>query len=288
MWSSRRALRHTFIALSCFTIVGCGASAESPLQSAANLGPAMPPPPADATPNADILQAGETPGAPAAMPADLAGRAQSTAPARGADANAKTDARAKDERPNVFIVYTGDLAMTTQGAVAESADKIIDTAEALGGHLAGRTDNAIKVKVPSARFRDALVAIAKLGDVTRQSVTADDVTAQFKDLEVRVQNLRATRKRLEEFLAKAPSVNEMLTVERELERVATELDAIEGRLRYLRDATSFSVLTVTLTKRAEAQVAQVVSHTSLPKPQMPDMPVEWLSKLGIDTLLTLK
>ena len=71
--------------------------------------------------------------------------------------------------------------------------------------------------------------------------SADDVSEEFHDLEVRLGNLRATRTRLQEFLGRATGINDMLTVEKELERVALEIDHIEGRLEFLRTRAAMSI-----------------------------------------------
>src|SRR5439155_19648188 len=108
---------------------------------------------------------------------------------------------------------------------------------------AGRTNTSVVIKVPSGRFREAMTKIEPLGNVTHRSVAAQDVTAEFHDAEVRVQNLKATQKRLQEFLARAGNIQEMLVVERELERVAQEIDVLEGRMRSLKERSSYSQTT---------------------------------------------
>lgn len=204
---------------------------------------------------------------------------------------AKSAPADRAKAPQALVVYTGELGvLVADGAVASSLDAAVLVAEDLGGHLAGRGNDFVRVKVPSAQFREAMTRIEKVGEVTNRSVSAQDVTAEFKDLEVRLENLKATRKRIEELMGRAGNLTELFVVEKELERVTTEIDVIQGRLRFLRDSTSFSVITV----RAAAKPKPVVAKDAPPppRPERPapttiDLPVSWLAGLGVDQLLKL-
>lgn len=211
-------------------------------------------------------------------------------PARVADAktaSANTKSSGATSRAPV-IIYQGDVKMMAdEDAIPKTIDRIVDIAEAAGGHIAARKDALVTVKVPSASFRETLTKIDELGGVVSRSVAADDVSEEFHDLEVRLANLRATRQRLQDFMTKATNVNEMLVVERELERIAQEIDRIEGRLEFLRTRAAMSTITVALT--AKPKVAPLVTTpASPPPPRTVDLPIPWMSEVGIDKLLTLK
>lgn len=209
------------------------------------------------------------PQAPASAKPDAA-RAAKTAPARAA-----------------VIIYQGDLRMMAdEAAIPKTIDAIVDVAESLGGHIAGRKDASVVVKVPSASFREALTKIDALGGVVSRSVSADDVSEEFHDLEVRLGNLKATRARLQEFLAKASAIPDMLTVERELERVALEIDRIEGRLEFLRTRAALSAITVNLAaKPKDAPIATAPPPPS--SPRAPTLPIPWVKAVGLDPLISL-
>lgn len=189
-----------------------------------------------------------------------------------------------------LLIYVGELAMVVadETAVPRTIDTIIDLAESLGGYLAGRKDTSVQVRVPSARFRESLTLLEKLGEITHRSVTADDVSEQYSDLEVRLTNLKATQKRLHEFLAKSGTIADMLTVGQQLERVSGEIEAIEGKMRFLRSRAAFSVVTVNLT--AKPKQAAVVARVDPPPPPPREisLPIDWLPRVGLDTLLNLR
>ncbi len=272
---------------------GCGAAAPrvAPQQAMATPAPA----PAGVAPAAEM--APRAPASPAALAAPVAPKPASAAteakaaaaPAKPADTRSAKNAGPTARAP--VIIYQGELKMMSdEDAIPRTIDRIIDVAESVGGHIASRKDQSVQIKVPSASFRDAMTKIEAIGGVVNRSVTADDVSEEFHDLEVRLVNLRATRARLQEFLAKAPGINDMLTVERELERVAQEIDKGEGRLEFLRTRAAMSAISVALTAKPKP-VAPIVADSS---PQPPpglrtvDLPIPWLSEIGIDPLLALK
>lgn len=229
--------------------------------------------------------------APGAPPPMAPGKpAPPAKPSEGAN-KAKTAAPENAPAHNLMIIYTGQMTLVTEhNAAAITIDQAIDIIEVLGGHLGSRTDTTVTLKVPSAKFREAMTKIGKLGDVTRQSVNAEDVSAEFNDLEVRLLNLKATRQRLQDFLAKANTITDTLTVERELERVAQEIDRIEGRMRFLRDRATFSQITVTMAPKPAPQPVVAPPVTPPPPPakrQLLTMPAGWISNLGVDGLLKL-
>ncbi|MDI1478266.1 DUF4349 domain-containing protein [Polyangium sp. y55x31] len=239
------------------------------------------------------------PGARAPMAAPAAAPKQPTPPPTGAKpapTGKKTEGASEPQQPQEkpatpLLIYTGRVGMEVAEAtvVPGTIDKIIDMAESFGGYLASRSDAGVVIRVPSRHFRDALTALEKLGEVKRRSVSAEDVSEEFHDLEVRLQNLKSVQKRLQEFLAKAANVNDALQVERELERVGREIDQLEGRMRFLRARATFSTITVDVTAKPKQQ--QVVAQGTPPPPPPPrtiDLPIDWLSRVGLETLMTLR
>jgi hypothetical protein len=232
-----------------------------------------------------MVGCGSSAAKPALAPAPAAQAEAASAPAPSKAAAKPADAKPPaNESRSPVIIYQGDVRMVAdEDAIPKTIDRIIDLAETAGGHLASRKDAMVQIKVPSGSFRDVLTKIDDLGGVVSRSVNADDVSEEFHDLEVRLANLRTTQKRLQEFMARATNVNELLNVERELERISQEIDRIQGRLEFLRTRAAMSTITVALS--AKPKIAPVVATR---RPQSLELPVEWLESVGIDKLLTLR
>ncbi len=279
-------------------LTGCGASvpAAAPMAAmdvAREAAPEPPPPPADVAvagaPSAgaqDEARPTAAPSQPSMQPARGAAQpAPTAAPAARGAKSSPADGDDRELAAAPLIVYQGELAVRVEAGKGPAAvDAIVALAEAAGGHLAGRDEGRVVVKVPSRRFRETMSQVDAGFEVERRNVKAEDVSAEFHDLEVRLENLRATRKRLEQFLEKSATLADTLAVERELERVAGEIDRIQGRLRFLRAHTSMSTLTVQVTEKAKANT---VVATTPPPPARRDLalPVGWVDRVGVDSLL---
>ncbi|WP_438018576.1 DUF4349 domain-containing protein [Sorangium sp. So ce315] len=254
-----------------------GAAEESRVASAdfdrtattAELAKAAPPPPRPA-PGATAQAAG------AATPAPTVAAAQPAPPSGPAPQGAAQAAATVSASPAPLLVYTAQVAMAVF-EVSASLGKVEALAQELGGFLARRDDRTITIRVPAARFDEALKRLEGLGDMLQRNVVAEDVTEEFLDLGVRIRNARAVRDRLEKLLEKATKVEESIQLERELARVTSELERLEGRLKYLRDRIAFSTLTVSFHPRSTETIT----------PSGPRLPIDWLNELGLSRLLNL-
>jgi hypothetical protein len=202
-------------------------------------------------------------GAPGAAPAPAAIAA---IPQADPDENAARD-------PSL-VVYAAKLALAVY-QVEPSLAAVEKLAREHGGFLASKQDREIVVRVPRARFQQALAGIDKVGDVIHRDISAVDVTEEHVDLEIRIKNARAMQARLKELLAKA-TVKEAIEIERELGRITGELESLEGKLKVLRDRVAYSTISVTFQERAPSAAARP-----------PQLPFPWLATLGLPSLLSL-
>lgn len=188
------------------------------------------------------------------------------------------DAQTSPERPEAIkplLIY-----MATYHMAVFETEKAIDAvqtlAKELDGYLVRRDDTSIVVRIPSERYRGALDRIGKLGDVIHREETVEDVTEQFMDLMTRLRNARVVRDRLAQLLAQAKDVKDALEVERELARVTTQIEVMEGKLKRLRELVAFSTITV---RFEPVPSEQIRSNVRLPFP--------WLERIGLQNLLNL-
>jgi hypothetical protein len=194
----------------------------------------------------------------------------------------------KGDQAEHMLIFRGALDLIVEGDKIQSTlDAVIDEAAAVGGYIASQDDRSVTVRVPSSRFRQALRAVEKLGEVAHRSVQAQDVTEEFHDLGIRLKSLQATRDRLQEFLGRAKTIEEVLRLEQELGRIAGEIDKIEGRMRFLEAQAAFSTLTVSLTGKAKPTVVVEQKAPPPPSPRTAALPIEWLGAVGLDSLLHL-
>jgi hypothetical protein len=111
-----------------------------------------------------------------------------------------------------------------------------------GEHLTGHW----KVRVPAPQFDPFMEAVAKLGVAESRSQTAQDVTAEYVDLEAQISNKKKLEERIVALLKDANGkIKDVIEVEHELARVRGEIEQIEGRLRYLANRTDMTTIAIT-------------------------------------------
>ncbi|MEL6535231.1 MAG: DUF4349 domain-containing protein [Bacteroidota bacterium] len=117
----------------------------------------------------------------------------------------------------------------------------------------GRAETRLVIRVPVAQF-DALVSEISTGvqEFDLRQVTVIDVSEEFVDLEARLKSKRELESRYLQLLQKANTVEDMLQVEQQLNQVRSDIERMEGRLRYLENQVSLSTLHITLYEYLEA------------------------------------
>jgi len=90
-------------------------------------------------------------------------------------------------------------------------------------------------------------ALRKVGRLISENSSSEDVTARYVDLTARLENAEASRTRYLEILGtKSASVEDILQVEREIERVTENIERLKGEIRLLETQVGLSTITVTL------------------------------------------
>ena len=104
-------------------------------------------------------------------------------------------------------------------------------------------NNNLSIRVPAENF-DALVEelVSVAVKVDNKNINARDVTEEFIDIEARLNTKREVEKRYMSLLNDAKSITDILAVEEKLRVIREEIEAKEGRLKYLNDQVSLSTI----------------------------------------------
>jgi hypothetical protein len=87
-------------------------------------------------------------------------------------------------------------------------------------------------------------------------VTAVDVGKEMLDVELALANHRVTMARLEALAARETNtMADMLSLEKEVNRVRGEIERLEGERRFMQDRVAFSTLEISLARKSGAAIA---------------------------------
>ncbi len=110
----------------------------------------------------------------------------------------------------------------------------------------------IRIRIPGANF-ETFINEVEAGDVKvlYKAIDARDVTDQFIDLEIRLENKRSYLKRYNELLNQAMTVKDILEIQERVRALEEEIESTTGRLRYLSDLVDYSTLELTITRQKD-------------------------------------
>lgn len=154
---------------------------------------------------------------------------------------------------NRKIIYNAQVSLVVKDfSVAQEA--IQNMVQKYGGFLADASVSQHQgdqrhgrwvARIPVDGYNRFLDELAEVGVRVRQNQKADDVTEEFVDLEARI----ATKKKLEERIlelleTRDGEIKDVIDIERELARVRSDIEQMEGRLRFLENRTSLTTVTI--------------------------------------------
>lgn len=186
------------------------------------------------------------------------------------------------ERSNRMIVKNADVRLMVQDTdvAIDRATQIVGDA---GGYIVSSRvwyqdyyGNSLKyasitIGVPVEEFEKVLSRLRGLAiRVVDEVAAGDDVTEQYVDLQSQLQNLEATRARIQEFLKDAKTVDEALRINQELANIEAQIEQIKGRMNYLSDRSAYSTITVNIDPEYP-----VLTPTPTATPRPTATPIPW-------------
>jgi len=113
----------------------------------------------------------------------------------------------------------------------------------------GHRSASVTVRVPSEHFAATIDSLKGLGKVKSERAEIEDVTRAYLDLETRLEVKQGTAQRLRTLLQTGTgNLPDVLTVERELERVVTEIEQMKGERRFVDRQIALSTIILELTE----------------------------------------
>jgi len=157
--------------------------------------------------------------------------------------------------PEIFqkkIIRNGSLTIESDD-LNSSRTRLDSLVSFYDGYVSSETFNDqedqlsynITCRIPSEKFDLFLTGVESGPDkIISKTVDANDVTEQYYDIKIRLENEKQVEKRYLELLDKARSVKDILDIEEKLGKVRQEIESKEGRLRYLEDRVNHSTLNI--------------------------------------------
>ncbi len=162
-----------------------------------------------------------------------------------------------------MIARSASLTMVAKDFAAARAavERIVSQHQ---GYVANLTTAAPKdaartltatLRIPAPQLDAALLELKALGRIEQETQAGEDVTKQYTDLVARLNNSRATEKRLVDILRQRPGkVSEVLEVEQEIARVREEIEQMEAERKSTEKRVQFAAVELRLSEEYKAQL----------------------------------
>ena len=146
------------------------------------------------------------------------------------------------------------------GSFDASASQLRAIASDLGGYVASGESTIqdvdderyavgwFTIRIPSDRFDDAVDRVEKLGDRVSASLSSQDVTEEYVDLDGRLSYWREQEAFYTRLMQEATTIDDLVTLQTRMQDVLLNIEQIEGRLRYLDSRTDFATLRIGFTE----------------------------------------
>jgi len=169
----------------------------------------------------------------------------------------------KDNAPNDRkIIWTGNLELQVKDVdkTSQQVDSICTKFNAFVSNMRLTNNryeisNRITIRVNNKDFNAVLNEIKGQSIYTRKvEITSNDVSEEFVDIESRLKTKKEVRERYINILkTKTGDIKDVIEAEEAIRKITEEIEAKEGRLRFLNDQVSFSTINLQLFQKVEFQ-----------------------------------
>jgi hypothetical protein len=137
-----------------------------------------------------------------------------------------------------MVHYDGSIKQRSPDpeAILDSAKRFV---RSIGGVIVSFSNQSAVFNVPVEKFRHAFDSLCTFAEVIAKSISAEDITEHFRDVEVRIKIAKATIERLKALIAKEENdtvkirlLNEVKMISETLERLTRKREILQGSAEY--------------------------------------------------------
>ncbi len=183
----------------------------------------------------------------------------------------ESDNKGSQER---MVIQTASLRVSVADTV-EAMRSTSNLAKQLGGYVVSTeryTDTTynnvsyahtyITIRVPSAKLEQAMEGVRQLSatgkdGILSESLSGQDVTSDFVDSNSRLRNLKAAEDQLVVLMENTEDLEATMSVFRELTEIRSQIEVLEGHIKYLQESSDLSSLSVDFVAEASLKPIEI-------------------------------
>lgn len=154
---------------------------------------------------------------------------------------------------NAKMIYTADMTLETRD-FDQTSSAVASLVSSLGGYFESRELNQggtyrsvyCVIRVPASRFTEFLDQAGEVAHMTYRNEYSQNVSEAYYDLEARLTTQRTKLLRLQELLAQAENMADIITIESAISDTELQIEYLTGSLRSYDSLVDFSTIRLSL------------------------------------------
>ena len=159
-------------------------------------------------------------------------------------------------KDNLLISSNVELRLKVS-SIDEAIDSIIDFAAKKEGLVLLSNNQQSDIRVPSDSLTALVRLVEKLGEITFRQVSRSNVTDQYINYEIDLENEEKTRQRFLELMKMADTVDEVIKIERELNRVTRNIGSFHKNLQKTENQIEYARVKIHISSPSESKPGPV-------------------------------
>lgn len=153
---------------------------------------------------------------------------------------------------DLIITYTASINLKSKN-IMKTLDSVKVNFSNYEGYVISESisDNYIYItyKIRTEEIKDFINILASNYDLQSSNIYSTDITNEYYDTQIRLENNIKTRERFMQLLNDASSVTEIIEIEKELSRVNEQIDLLEGQMKRLITLKDYSEVTIRINEK---------------------------------------
>lgn len=151
------------------------------------------------------------------------------------------------------IIYNASIRIECK-IVDSIPDELQNLAIKNKGYLSSKSSGHVTMRIPKDQLDSVIESLGDIGKIVRKEIYANDVTAAYTDLGIRLENAEKARLTYLALLEQSANVSEALLVEKELERLNVKIELLKGQYNAMIDQIVYATIDVTIQEKTKLGV----------------------------------
>ncbi|MGI6607461.1 MAG: DUF4349 domain-containing protein [Erysipelotrichaceae bacterium] len=169
------------------------------------------------------------------------------------------------------LIKNGSATVKTKN-VDDSYQNILNLANEFGGYQTNISRNEgsnyttirVEFKIPAENLNAYLDKLNESEDVKYLNIYTQDITKEYYDSDIRLQQLEKELLKYQEFFDKATNVDDMLRIQYEINRTTTEIEILKGQFKLWDSLIDYSTISLDISEYDDViQTSQKIEFTAL-------------------------